>query len=214
MKYIWLVLLILLVMLAVAGMDYYYINLDLLNPHEKMGDLHDFFLIILTLALVLIAWFQLDKLNQTAKAKLLLELEARFGSAQIVEARAILQRYAYEEGFSEATPDAIDKQIAHIADHILRVSVIESEAKTFAYLLNYLDFLEAASYLCRHNGVDSKYFEDLNSGSIPYLFKVYEPWIQKRRKKYNDVDNHYYGNLEWLARDLDAKTEGSRKRFL
>ncbi len=156
-------------------------------------------LIFLTFALVLVAWIQLASLNKTSRSDFLLRIDDRYGSVEIIKARAIIQKF-YCQIKKENTNISTQEHINKISEKIKEIGSKEKCADEFTHLLNFLDFLETISFFCKKNFISIKEIKELSGESLTYYYKIFKPWIDYRRKKYDN--KNYYKQLEWLAEKI------------
>lgn len=159
--------------------------------------------IILTIVLVCVGWNQLNRLNRTSKADFLLRIDGRYGSAEIVKARAIIQRL-YRESNPHDNPVPKEIYFKRIADKIdeIRISQDVKSYEDFSYLLNLLDFLEAISYFARKKYISAKDVDELIGNSIVFYFNVFKQWIYYRRKTYDN--DSYYCEFQALVEQIES----------
>src|SRR5579872_2110004 len=93
MVIIWPLIIILLIVAFSADFDF-------IDNHQKVRqhidsniiNIHAASIILLTIALILVAYTQLCNLNKTSRGDFLLRIDDRYGSAEIIKARAIIHR--------------------------------------------------------------------------------------------------------------------------
>lgn len=175
------------------------------NKEDSIVDINALAIIILTIALVTIAWIQLSALNKITKSDFLLRITERYGSPELLEARRIIQEFYIETKEEKITyNDHIDK----IANKIKELGKANGnyETKNFIYLINFLDFLETVAFFYSEdqNEITQNQVHDLLQHSLVYYFKVFKPWIYYRRLKFNDPE--YQRPLENLSRKIEKDT--------
>lgn len=187
---------------------YFIPELDLLfNDGKSIPDniirVHAASIIILTIILICVGWLQLGNLNRTSKADFLLKIDSRYGSPEIVKARAVIQRL-----YREASPPNKDVPyevcVQKIADSIdkIRNRKDKNSCEEFSYLINLLDFLEIIAYFSRKNYISVKDIDELIGNSILFYFKIYKQWIYYRRRKYGN--RTFYCEFEELVEKIES----------
>jgi len=178
----------------------------ILGSHEinhNVWIVHAAAIIILTIVLICVGWLQLGNLNKTSKADFLLRIDGRYGSVEIVKARAIIQRlYRAASPPNEDVPQEIYFQ--KIADSIdtIRDSKDKKSCEEFSYLLNLLDFLETIAYFSRKEYISVRDIDELIGNSILFYFRIYRQWIYYRRRKYGNKS--YYCEFENLVEKIES----------
>ena len=165
--------------------------------------LNAFFLILITAIIARIAHTQLKAMNdasqgmgETSKTDLLLRIDRRYCSEENVKAKAIIhqlyakEKKAHEEkGKPERIKDVSEKIMA------MRLETDEKSTKDFAYLVNFVDFLETVAYFCNKDFIDSCDVKSLTGESIEYYYKIFEKWIKHCEGKYGSLKK--FANMEW-----------------
>jgi hypothetical protein len=169
----------------------------------RMINIHAISVVILTAVLICVGWLQLTKLNNISKADFLLRIDNRYGSSEIIKARAIIQRIfrkAYPAKAVITEEIYIKKMVNEINE--LRKKDDDVSCNEVSYLLNLLDFLETIAYFSRKEYISVKEIDELLGNSLIFYFKIFKPWIYERRLKYNNKS--YYSELENLIEKIDA----------
>jgi hypothetical protein len=164
---------------------------------------HAIFIVGLTFLLVIVAWVQLQKIKEAARADFLLRVDDRYGGELTVEARTIIHIFYRDADKLCEKKELIteDARIRHIQSKIkeLGQSKNEDDCKKFVCLLNFLDFLETIAYFCNHEHLAKEDINELLGGTLTFHYKVFESWICYRRCKYKD--EKYYIELEKLVKN-------------
>ncbi len=195
------IMLLILVMLALTFLDFF---TDLIPKHDvSMRNLHDAFIIILTIFLVIgtfglgyVAWVQLTAIQKTERADFLFQIDERYGSELIIKARQIIQRLYRESNnlYPEAT-ESVHR--SYIAIRINEISQNINTSKEYVYLLNLLDLLETISYFANTGVISKQDVQNLMGPSMEFFFIIFKPRIEHRREKYRNET--YYCELQKLA---------------
>ncbi len=196
-------LIVLSILLSIAELSHF----DFFNDRKsEITNLHAASLIILTILLICVGWYQLMHLNKSTKADFLLRIDDRYGSKSNVEARKIIHEF-YCEAMSEiknkeelSTKTVLNIATDKIAKKILEIELDKKKATNFIHVLNLLDFLETIAYFCNNEYISPKDINELVGGSIIKYYEVFKPFIKKRREEYDD--NDYYCEVEKLAENL------------
>lgn len=163
-------------------------------------------IIILTALLLLVAYWQLEHiLNQIkdqkdiAQSQFLLKIDERFGSSNIIKAKAILHKiYLKTKNKNEISGKIHTNEMGRT---IVRDSPDQSE--DFTYLMGLLNLLETLSYFANMGKINKKDVQDLLQGSLFYYYDVFEAWIYERRNKYHD--KLYYDEFKKLVETLRSE---------
>ncbi|MCE0723983.1 DUF4760 domain-containing protein [Legionella resiliens] len=173
--------------------------------HTKIGQNHvsdwnDIVIIFLTLFIVCAGWLQFKNLNKTSTGDFLLRIDERFGSPEILRARAIIHEFyclTYEKEID------INIHTYKIAEKVLSMKNKVEASTDFIYLYNFLNFLETIAYFANNKYISSDEVNELLGGSLKYYYLVFKLLIADRRKKYQS--NYYYCELETLAKAIHKK---------
>ena len=160
-------------------------------------------IVILTIVLICVGWLQLNNLNKTSRADFLLRIDDRYGREEIIKARAIIQSLYRKAALTgEHTPE--ETYIQKISDEIKKIgkSDQKEQCENFAYLLNLLDYLETISYFTNKNYISLKEIDELAGNSMQFYYKIFKPWINYRRNKYNSPD--YYCEFEAVVKKIES----------
>jgi hypothetical protein len=166
-------------------------------------------IIILTIVLVCVGWIQLNRLNKTSKADFLLRIDTRYGSTEIIKARAIIQKL-YRESNPHNNPVPKEIYFQRMADKIdqIRIAKNNKSCRDFSYLLNLIDFLESVAYFARKKYITVKDVDELIGNSMVFYYNVFKQWIYYRRKTYHN--NSYYCEFEALIEKIESHLEKER----
>lgn len=202
--YFFIMSIFLIVILSILAYSSTKIDLISNHPLSNIGRIYSAAIIILTIILACIGWFQFDALNKTSRADFLLRIDYRYSSTEIIKARAIIQelyRKASPKGETTIYPVVVER----IAKLIKEVGQSENkdDYERFAYLLNLLDFLEVIALFCRKKLITTDEVDELLGNSIIFFYDIFRPWIYYRRSKY--MNKYYHCELEWLIEEIQAK---------
>lgn len=170
------------------------------DAYGDIADLHAVSMIILTLGLVWVAWFQLNGINETDQNDFLMRIDDRYGSLPIVKARTIIHRLYCQTRDKDVSQEI---HIQKIAEKIKEMGLQENDASNFICLLNLLDFLETIAYFANRKSISKKDVSELLGGFLSYYYHVFEKWICYRRCKYKD--NTYYCEIEKLVKEIERE---------
>ncbi len=177
-----------------------------------------------TAVLALIAYFNLESLNQTNKNKQLLQIDQRWGNHEIIKARQIIHiiyrtvcdDLKYEDPKVKPSVNLYENVSPVIGKIIIELSVsekLESRA-CFIYLLNYLDLMESLAYIYRD--ADSKDIEELEAfcgETLVFNYGVFHEYIKFRNKKHSTKQDKYYTEFTNIMKKLkDTKKIDQHKR--
>ncbi len=173
----WIVVSILLVGLIFA--EEYYINLF---KDTGIIHLHAFLIILITFGIFSVAWIQLSGIRKTAKDEFLLEVDKRYSSTEIMEARVILQEF-YCATRREGLKDGSFEHNKLISEEITATWKKKDASKKFIRLMNFLYLLETMAYFCNNNHISGVDIKELLGGSMKRNFEWFEELIYKFQKK-------------------------------
>lgn len=192
MIYLVLISFALLLILNIFNLNFFDISFfknDIDKGH--ISQLYDASLIILTILLLFVAWIQLKGIKDIGRADFLLRLDNRFGNKSIIKARYIFHKIYLETKDVDICEDV---HIKKIQEKIKEIGQDVNRTKDFAYLLNFLDYLETVAYFSNRGHVMPEDVNNLLGGTIGYYYKVFSAWISYRRNKYKD--DCYYRELQ------------------
>ncbi len=198
--------------------NYYLNSLHHYNYFSRSSDssivrLHAGALIVLTAALVIVAWVQVNKMRYVSRQNFLLSIDKRFADPVMLKAKQIIHTYSREIIKQKKFPVYAKDYLLtpDIATKILHASELYQTyeeltfAKTninpdFGCLLNFLDFLETIAYFANKNNVSKKEVEELLGNSLCYYYKCFKLFIARRRE--TSDDHNYYCELEKLYHSI------------
>lgn len=169
--------------------------LNLPQIDNKLKHLHDAYILLLTLVLIIVAWNQLRKFNNRSRADFLLRIDNRYGSKEIIKARAIIHGFYCLTRLNASNHET---HIRKISDEIKKIGIKVEEADKFIHLLNFLDFLETIAYFANKNYITREDVSELLGGSMNYYYEIFSAWIYYRRHKYKD-DSYYCQIQKYVA---------------
>lgn len=164
--------------------------------------IHAAVIVVLTLILVCVGWIQLGDLNKTSTAEFLLKIDGRYGSEEIIKARAIIQRlYRTANPEDEKTKDEYVRLMSKQIDNI-RKETDDKSSLEFAYLINLLDFLETVAFFTRKKYISVRDVDELLGNSVVFYYDVFKSYINKRRERYDNPS--YYCELESMVKKMKS----------
>ncbi|HVY53444.1 MAG TPA: hypothetical protein VHA13_02880 [Gammaproteobacteria bacterium] len=181
---------------------------------DNISRLYDGSALILTIFLLCCTWLQLKILNNVSKADFLLKLDNRYGSKEIIRARAVIQGlYRKHSPTDDVHEDDYIKKMADEIDDI-RGSSKDDDCDKFAYLLNLLDFLETVGYFVNKDHISIKEVDELFSESLIFYYKIFKRWIYYRRSRYSENFYREFEDLVNKIKSRNAKEELAKTCFL
>lgn len=192
---------ILLLASSMAFLEYYYIDNFTTGEKGELEKLHYVGILLLTLSMVFVAYYQLSALNKTARSDFLLRIDSQWESSEIIKARKIIHEF-YCDALADQVGEKYDhaKCIEFIQGKILEIEHDKQKAEDFIHLLNLIDFMETVSYFANKGKVDFKEVSELSGYSLIFFFEIFESWIKARRERFKK--DHFYKELETLAKKL------------
>lgn len=153
-------------------------------------------LIILTIAIALIAYLELNKIADHQKSEFLLKIDERWTSKEVIEARVIIHhiQLKFIKNGNISKEDLQQKIGEEICNKIRRD---DDYTEKYIILLNFLDFLETIGFLCNSDRLDEEDIRELCGNSIVYFYEIFCPLIKIRRDEKGDQS--FYSQLEKLA---------------
>lgn len=106
-KYLFIILAMLFLVFSVVVVIDIFSGFDFIIDHLKNGakhnpgDFHSAIVLVLTIVLIIGAWRQIRNSNTIAKNDFLLRMDERYGSTEIVRARAIIHKLYRSKGGDE-----------------------------------------------------------------------------------------------------------------
>ncbi len=188
-----------LTILSILSINYFFDKYFDNTISKTIESLYYISLIPLTVMLVSVAWIQLDALHEINKDDFLIRIESRFGSEDIIKARAIIHKFHVLAKSKNITKKMRLKKIARMIQNTGQNS---KSADEFTYLMNFLDFLDTISYFCNKNSIRIDDADELLGNSIIFYYDVYKPWIYYRRQTY---DINFYSHFEKIAIELKRR---------
>lgn len=193
------------IILLITLADFHF---DILPKYDvSMRNLHDAFIIILTIFLVIgtfglgcVAWVQLTAIQKTERADFLFRIDERYGSEIILKARQIIQRlYRESNNLHPGAPESVHR--SHIAIRINEISENINTSEEYVYLLNLLDLLETISYFANNGLILESEIQNLMGPSMEFFFIIFKPRIEHRREKYRNES--YYCEFQKLVENTE-----------
>jgi CRISPR/Cas system CSM-associated protein Csm2 small subunit len=150
----------------------------------------DAFLYFLTgvgsIALALVAWFQVRKIHKNTEAEFLLKVDERWNSQEILKAKEAIHRFyleVYKDEQGSRRP--MDDIYEILGQKIKEISENPNETTNFIHLLNFLDFMETIGYLCEEKHITHDSLDALCGESLEFnYYKVFKSYICGEREKY------------------------------
>lgn len=139
-----------------------------------------FLLCFVTFALFIVGWRQLIQMGKTSRADFLLQLDKRYSSPEIMEARISLQELISKSG--QKTPLEIAKILVDEMDNLNEKTDRES-CKKFIFLRNFLEFLETVAYFGNKGFISSEEINELIGATLCFNYDIFKRWIYQHRGK-------------------------------
>lgn len=150
-------------------------------------------ILILTIVLIIGGWRQIHNANRISKDDILLRIDYRYTSLEIIKARSIIHRlYVKFEDGKTSREDKIINTSAKI--EAMRTSNIIRERSEFMYLINFLDFLETIALFYNKGSIDETDLEILSGDSMKFYRDIFGCFIENRRK--STSNRSYYLQLD------------------
>lgn len=148
--------------------------------HNELSILYYLAIVLLTLGLAMIAWFQLGQLSKTVSSDYLLKIDERFHGCNSIRARRIIHAL-----YIEAEPDNKNSDVIwnHIGEKIRDMRLDSKKIWQFVCLREFLDFFETLGNLYVNDKITVKEIDDLMGYSILKFYKIFEPYIRDRRRR-------------------------------
>ncbi len=147
-------------------------------------------LIIISSAVAIIAWVQLSKIGGSAQVSYLLEFDKKWGSEELITARALIHK-PYIECQKLNLNDA--DMFNTLGQYIIALSMQDNkpeDVKNFMYVLSLLNFFEAVGFIYNRTYLKPAKINELMGQSIKFYYKTFESYIAYRRNKHGDVSFH------------------------
>lgn len=184
-------------------LKFIHFNTEAALKGEWITSFHGLSIVLLTVGIIAVAWYQLTRLNKISKADFLLNLDRRYCSGKILEARRILVELGYSRyNCSHDFHEEMEKIVKNRGNSKDRGnSQARKEAsKKYILLLNLLDFLEAISYYKDKNYLLERDFNELfGKGILPSYRRAFRTWLSIFR----DEEPNRYSCLIKLTNESD-----------
>lgn len=169
-------------------------------------------LVILTFVLACIAWIQFSNVNESLNRKILLQIDQRWHSKEIIKARRVIHKIFLEK--SKEVEEIEDKKHKEemlrrsMGEEIIRLSEDEDsrKIKDFIYLLNFLDFMESIGYFYSQKYLDIVQINEFFGTSLKFNYDIFKPYIKRRRINHRENDLH----REFENLHSDLKRQGTK----
>jgi hypothetical protein len=205
-EHIWLPLLSIIVIVALFFIFYNYSDL---NDKEKLLEVHlPYYILalIVSIALVLIAYFKSKEAIKQSKTNYLLKLDERWGSREIIRAREVIHRlYLKAKGANKKYSNEKIKGV--VANSIMNLHEDKEHIADFISLLNFLDFLETIGYMHSEQAIKTEEVKELMGNSLVYFFDIFKIYIDYRRK---EKDPSFYCYIEKLYLEISVYNNKSK----
>lgn len=185
------VFLVLFIILASPLVLWKFFHLEISIPTNKtLTDEFTFlYYVLITTITAIIALFsykQFQHFNENLKADYLLKIDARWGSKEIIKARAIIHHLyliSKRKLNISSEPEKNELLRKEIGNELIRLaeSTNGNEPQEFLYILNFLDFMEITGYLYSNGQLSKKDLIELFGDSVQFNYEVLKPYIEHRR---------------------------------
>jgi len=183
---------------------------------NSLDELHYVLMVVLTAALVYVAWHQLSGIGRVSKGDFLLRLDERFGTSDVIKARRIIHSlYRYADKNNKNGPKTLEYLQGQVSIYLYKLKnnkldILDYkndellQEKHFSLVLNFLDLLEATAFFCNKGYIDGNDLRELSGDSIKYYFGIYKKIIEDRRDRRGE--NQYYHFVSvYLKQEKDLK---------
>lgn len=214
------IILLLILIIVITAMFYYseltnYLPFKQKTPNEALEDINTWFYFLAgagTTILAGIAYLKSRAFYKQNEANLLLRIDERWGSLEIIKARIIIHRlYLRTKEKNERKriskfpiqeyEDTINKEIG---EQIIEMSEDKGKERSFIYLLNFLDFMETIGYLCSEKHITAKALNELCGESLKYNYQIFEAYIDYRNSKHT---GRFYCEFKKLYRNIKKELD-------
>ena len=165
-------------------------------------------LIVLTLIIAAIAWFQLKCLRKTARGDFLMRIDNSFRDEKIQNVFDIIYKldrkstkkcinHKFREPHCSSCEDTVSQDMK---DRLTKIwfSKKEEDIKNRFYISSYLDFLETLAYFVNVDYISLDDIDNIHGGIIKYHCSILGDWISNVRKNQHDA----YSQLIELCKKL------------
>lgn len=164
---------------------------------EHVEELNYVFMVLLTFIIVLVAYVQLHSLRKTTVGDFLLEIDKRYNSKQIIEAREIIRNFFLEAKHENIknnndqyiVKEQISKKVRNLAERNLDENDKTDATHKYILLLGLLDLLETVAYYGNKHFVKREQIEGVLGGTMSRYYNVLKSlieYIREDRAKYDD----------------------------
>ncbi len=211
---IFLIVLFFIAIAIFATIDIFKINLYSNYIDKNVYRIYDFYLIFLTILslgltslIAYIAWNQLSGINKVANADFLLRIDDRLSSSLVVKAKIVIHEIYRETKIdcphTKCTCNQCkDEHIQRIRAKIKSLGRDIRSAKEFAYLKNFLDFLETVGYFAHSGYITVEQVNSLMGDTVEYHYEIFKDWIEYRKRR---DDDRAYSELRWLVEEINPR---------
>lgn len=193
----WFLIVLLLVFFALGILDVFNVRsgMQLITDDQHfladhITELHYFFIVILTFALVFVGYAQLHGIRKNTEGDYLMDIDKRYGSSKIIKARQII-RDCYCDVKKHNTGEDKDYIRKEMAKRIGDIAVNEDKNnEDYMLLMNLLDFLETVAFFANHNLIEPDQIKGLMGGSLVRYYNVFEKFLEYKENQVNN-DSHF-----------------------
>lgn len=160
-----------------------------------------------TAVLAVIAWHQVGGIQKSNETGVLLRIDERWSSEELIEARTLIYNM-YLEASVKTSSSNVDKfsNSTHsiIGRKIIKMSSDNKKCDDFIYIINLLDFMETIGYLQSKDHIHPSVLDALCGEDLRFNYRIFESYIfYKRKKNNNNKLYRYFENLYNALMRLD-----------
>lgn len=184
------------------------------NLSGARGELHAwlyFFTGATTVIIALIAGVKLsgnnDREDKPAleEGEFLLHIDERWSSKEIIKAKMIIHGFYAKWEEREHEHDICLKKVGK---EICEISLMSEEKEDFAYLRNFLDFMETIGYLRKRGYVSPNSLNELCGESLKFYYLIFRSYIEQIRqlekRRGNKDANKCFEHFQALIEELNC----------
>jgi len=186
-------------------LKFIHFNTEAALKGEWITSFHGLSIVLLTVGIIAVAWYQLTRLNKISKADFLLRLDERYGSEDILKARRLIAELKRNAKFKYDNDVYLSKAFQNEMIKIRENKESDrSYSRKYIELLNLLDLLETVAYLCCEDYISTDQVKELFGNAINNYEKIFNQWIcyfnycengEEKAKEEQDYPYfHYYKN--------------------
>ncbi len=160
--------------------------------HEAENEINTWLIFVTGIAtalLAMIAWVQLKKIVRKDEGQFFLDIDNRWASEEMIEARRIIHQIRLEctKKNNDDKHRCLESELCQqIGGEILKISESKDKIKEFGYIMNLLDFIETVGFLSKEDLITPIEIEALCGESILYYCKILNEYVSNKDGKYKN----------------------------